>query len=261
MIAVDTSERAMNTVARAGGTGRRYDYIGSPGEIDTRPQAFLVERLYAGARVDPHFHDIDQFQVVVDGDCRMGKKAAPPITFQYADAYTPYGPIAGAEQGFAFFTLRPIASGGFYAMPGNRQHMPGRAGRNIAGHFDIERPLPKRGNVDRQALMAPQADKVDATGWWLGADASIDSEPAGGGGRYYLVCIGSVNAAGKALTAGSVMHAAPGEATPALLAGPDGAAVLMVQFAEPTERPGSNPALLAKRDPHAYKTVPQGSGR
>jgi hypothetical protein len=35
----------------------------------------------------------------------------------------------------------------------------------------------------------------------------------------------------------------------------------MVQFAEPTERPGSNPALLAKRDPHAYKTVPQGSGR
>jgi hypothetical protein len=261
MITVDTSERAVEAVERAGGTGRRYDYIGSPGEIDTRPQAFLVERLYAGARVDPHFHDIDQFQVVVDGDCRMGKKAAPPVTFQYADAYTPYGPIAGAEQGFAFFTLRPIASGGFYPMPGNRQHMPGRAGRNIAGHFDIERPLPASGKVDRESLMAPQADKVDATGFWLGADAHINKDPAAAGGRYYLVCAGSVLAEGKSLSAGSVVHAGPGESVPALNSGAEGAAVLMLQFAEPSERPGSDPITLAKRDPNAYKKVPQGSGR
>ena len=83
-----------------------------------------MDRLYPGARIDPHFHDIDQFQVVVDGDCRMGKKAADPVTFQYADAYTPYGPIVGAELGFAFFTLRPIASGGFFPMPGNKHNMP-----------------------------------------------------------------------------------------------------------------------------------------
>ena len=62
---VSTEERVQKTVVRAGGTGQRYDYIGSPGTIDANPQAFLVERLYTDARIDPHFHDIDQFQVVV----------------------------------------------------------------------------------------------------------------------------------------------------------------------------------------------------
>ena len=41
---------------RAGGVGRRIDYIGSPGVIDADPQAFYVDRLYADARIDPH-HD------------------------------------------------------------------------------------------------------------------------------------------------------------------------------------------------------------
>ena len=115
MQVVSTEERIQKTVVRAGGTGNRYDYIGSPGTIDANPQAFLVERLYPDARIDPHFHDIDQFQVVVQGFCKMGKKPAPPVTFQYADAYTPYGPIVGEKDGFAFFTLRPIASGGFFS--------------------------------------------------------------------------------------------------------------------------------------------------
>ena len=51
----------------------------------------------------------------------MGKKDARAITFQYADAFTPYGPMIGRSEGFSFFTLRPISSGGFFAMPGNRK--------------------------------------------------------------------------------------------------------------------------------------------
>ena len=69
-------------VVRAGDAGHRFDYIGSPDIINTDPQAFLVDRLYSGARIEPHFHDIDQFQVVVGGACRMGRKAANPVTRQ-----------------------------------------------------------------------------------------------------------------------------------------------------------------------------------
>ncbi|MGZ0190013.1 MAG: hypothetical protein ACKVH0_18750, partial [Alphaproteobacteria bacterium] len=175
-------------VIRPEGSGRRFDYIGSPGIIDENPQAFLVDRLYPGARIDPHFHDIDQFQVVVEGDCSMGKKVAEPVTFQYADAFTPYGPIVGAESGFAFFTLRPIASGGFFAMPGNKHNMPGRPGRNIAGKFDTSRPLPAPGTVVEEALMADQPDGVDAVGLRLGAGAESRGPDSTGGGQYYLVC-------------------------------------------------------------------------
>lgn len=261
MFAVSTEERDCHEVVRAGGTGHRYDYIGSPGMIDANPQAFLVERLYPDARIDPHFHDIDQYQVVVNGFCRMGKKQAPPVTFQYADAYTPYGPIKGEEQGFAFFTLRPIASGGFFPMPGNRQHMPGRAGRNIAGHFDCERDKPAPNIVQEQALMEPQTDGVGVVGYWLGPDAKLDTTIATPGGQYYLVCDGAVEHQQKHFGKHSVLHASGGEATPAMRACAEGAALLLLRFATPGERPGSDPAKLAARNPDAYRTVPQGSGR
>lgn len=253
MQAVAATESRFVETPKAGKSTSRRDYIGSPGTIDANPQAFLVNRLYPGANIPPHFHDIDQFQVVVDGFCTMGKKNAPPVTFQYADAYTPYGPIYGEEQGFAFFTLRPIASGGFWPMPGNRQHMPGRAGRNIAGHFDVTQPLPPAGAVSRECLMAKQADGVNALGLRLGRGAAVQGPDSNAGGQYYLVCKGEVTWDGKPLPERSVMHVAAGESAPELTAGPAGAAVLILSFARPSDRPGSDPQALAARDPAAYK--------
>ena len=219
MQTVSITERRAEEVARAGGNGWRYDYIGSPGLIDASPQAFLVERLYPDARIDPHFHDIDQFQIVVDGQCRMGKKQANPVTYQYADAYTPYGPIVGKEEGFAFFTLRPIASGGFFAMPGNRHNMPCRAGRNLAGKFDLNAPRPSIRECVEESLMAPQADGVDAVGFRLGPRAQLNGPPSNAGGQYYLVCDGEVNGGNKPLPAGSLIHVAPGEPEMTIVAG------------------------------------------
>ena len=266
MQSIASTEAKEVVVARAGGTGRRVDYIGSPGTIDDNPQAFLVDRLYPDARIDPHFHDIDQFQVVVEGACRMGKKTADAVTFQYADAYTPYGPIVGEQQGFAFFTLRPIASGGFFAMPGNRHNMPCRAGRNIAGRFDTSRPAPAPGTVVREALMVDMADGLDAVGMRLGAEAEIGDLVSDAGGQYYLICEGEVRQTvaggqeGKTLTRHSLIHVLSGETSPTLQAGATGAEILVVQFARPSERPGSNPKMLAARDPNAYMKRPEGSG-
>lgn len=244
-----------------GGIRRRVDYFGSPGRIDANPQAFLVERLYPGARIAPHFHDVDQFQIVVGGDCMMGKKSAAPVTFQYADAFTPYGPIVGVEKGFAFFTLRPVASGGFFAMPGNRHNMPGRAGRNIAGKFDLERPSPAPQAVEHETLMSAQDDGVNAVGIRLGPHAETAGPTSSSGGQYYVVCTGEVFEAGsgQALPRHSLIHVQAGDAPPVMRAGAAGADVLVLQFATPSDRPGSDPKLLAARDPEVYSQPPQGS--
>ena len=258
-VAIDEAREV--EVRRDGGIGRRVDYIGSPGIIDAQPQAFLVDRLYPEARIDPHFHDIDQFQVIVDGACHMGKKAADPVTFQYADAYTPYGPIVGGEEGFAFFTLRPIASGGFFAMPGNRHNMPGRAGRNIAGRFDTTRPRPGAGDVVHEELMSDQDDGAMALGLRFGSGAEVQGPVSNGGGQYYLVCEGDVTQEGRPLPRRSLIHVASGETAPTLCAGETGADILVLQFARPTARPGSDPSILAARDPNAYMQRPNSSGR
>ena len=97
MRAVAAAEADIKEVVRKDGVGRRSDYFGSPGRVTAEPQGFLVERPYANARIDPHFHDIDQFQVIVAGDGHIGKKEVRAVTFQYADAFTPYGPIVGAR--------------------------------------------------------------------------------------------------------------------------------------------------------------------
>jgi hypothetical protein len=253
MAAIASTEARSREVQRPDGVGYRHDYYGTPGVIDTSPQAFLVELPYAGATVRPHFHDIDQFQVVVAGNGRIGKKALAPITFQYADAYTPYGPIVANDDGISFFTLRNVSSGGHYKMPGSKHLMACRAGRNIAGAFDTQAPLPGAGESTTETLLSAQQDGVLAIGIRLGAGAQHAPPRSDAGGQYLLVCSGSLVAEdGRQLPANSVLRTESGETGSTLIAGDNGAAVLVLQFGRPSSRPGSDPAVLAARDPDAY---------
>jgi len=244
MQAVARNEAEIHESQRKGGVGRRHDYIGTPGEIEDRPQAFLVVRPYANARIEPHFHDVDQFQIVVAGDGRIGKKAVRPITFQYADAFTPYGPIVARDDGISFFTLRNFASGGHWSMPGNKHNMPCRAGRNIEGVFELGN-IPQAGTKTEE-LMPQQSDGVRVVGIRLAAHAEAPGIPAEGG-QFYLVCSGTILQDGRDMPESSLIRVEAGEAAPSLLAGAEGAEVLVVQFANPSQRPGSDPAQLAHR--------------
>jgi hypothetical protein len=158
----------------------------------------------------------------------------------------------GRDDGISFFTLRNVASGGHFSMPGSKHLMPCRAGRNIAAVFEQEGELPAEGKVTREPLMDPQDDGVDAEGIRLGAHTEAAGLPNNGGGQYYLVCAGTLIADGKELTERSLIRADPGEETPVLRAGPNGAKVLALQFSRPSERPGSDPQKLAVRDPDSY---------
>ncbi len=249
-VAADTTRPV--EVQRADGVGRRTDYVGSPGIINTDAQAFLVELPYAGATVRPHFHDVDQFQVVVAGDGRIGKKALSPGVFQYADAYTPYGPIVANDVGISFFTLRNIASGGHFKMPGSRHLMPCRAGRNVTGAFDLAQPRPAARAWRDVPLMSAHSDGLFALGLYLGANARRDAASSAGGGQYYLVCDGALVHDEQLLGRHSLLRVNAGETPPALTAGPDGCSVLFLQFAAPSARPGSDPSALAARDPAGY---------
>lgn len=251
MKSVASTEADVIEVQRKDGVGRRRNYFGNPGVVDVSPQAFLVERPYAGARIDPHFHDIDQFQVVVQGDGRIGKKQVHPVAFHYTDAYSPYGPIVGNDEGISFFTLRNVSSGGHFVMPGSRHLMACRAGRNLAGIFDTTAPM-KAKDTSRSVLIEKEEDGVQAMGIRLGADAVADGVPSDAGGQYYLVCAGTLVEDGKELPANSLVRVDSGEPTPRFQAGAKGADLLVLQFGRPTDRPGSNPAELASRAADSY---------
>jgi len=86
------------------------------------PQGFLVEQP-PGAITLPHFHETNQFQVFVDGIGSMGKHRAEPLTVQYANGHTPYGPIKATETGVKYFTLRQRWDPGAKYMPAHATNL------------------------------------------------------------------------------------------------------------------------------------------
>jgi hypothetical protein len=64
-------------------------YLGVAATFHQGPQAMLVEMPTKDSTIHPHFHDIDQFQIIVRGGGKLGSSDAKPVCFDYADAYSP----------------------------------------------------------------------------------------------------------------------------------------------------------------------------
>ena len=100
--------------------------------------------------------------------------------------------------------------------------------------------------------MEPQPDGVYAEGIRFGPFATSEGVPNDAGGQYYLVCAGSLTAEAKTLPERSLIRADAGEPTPVFTAGEAGARLLALQFSRASDRPGTDPAKLAARDPAGY---------
>ena len=245
----------ITTRVRPDAKSRLREYFGSQGKVYATPQAFVVDYLEDGARIDSHFHDVDQFQVFVRGDGKIGRDEVRPITFHYADAYTPYGPIVANQEGIAFFTLRNVSAGGAYMMPAGRAYQKAPAGRNVARRFELGR-IPGPGKTATESLIAPEPDGMLAVGLRLGQNARTRGPgPGSGGGQYFLVCSGALIHQGKELPPESLVHLEPADPALPLHAGAQGAEVLMMQYPRPSERLGSDPAKLKGRDPERFEAI------
>lgn len=247
MQVISSESISWKNLTNESGNGRLGVYLGMPGQFHDGPQAFLVQVLDPGGSIQPHFHDVDQFQVIVQGDGVIGKKPLRPITAQYADAFTPYGPIISRDDGISFFTLRQSASAGHFHMPGSRDKMPGRAGRNIAAQF-MTGQIPQSGDEIRLPLQESD-DGLCMVGFRLAPHATATPPHSNGGGQFYLICSGSLVHENQSLPTQSLIYVEAGEESPQLHAGPEGAEVMLLQFPKASARPGSDPRELAKRAP------------
>ncbi|MBI3635305.1 MAG: hypothetical protein HY216_03665 [Candidatus Rokubacteria bacterium] len=233
MIAISPGRAAAPKTLESGTPGHMFAYV-CRDYLGPAPQAFLVE-LGAGVEIPPHFHRVDEFQVVMAGDGSLGKHAIAPVTAHFAEAYTPYGPIRVGEHGLAFFTLRAAHDAGALYMPGSRAQLIRKARRNVAGGAPLgaARPAdtsPPPGHGGVTPLIEPHADGLAA--WLVSADGGAAiAVPAGtGGGRYYLVAAGDVDLDGERLLRWSCVWTGPDDSPPALAAGAAGAHVVILQF-------------------------------
>ena len=68
-----------------------------------------VVRFPAGYESEAHYHDHDQFQVVIKGTVNMAGEVLTPGSVHYTDANTPYGPFKVGPDGLTMMIIRPGA--------------------------------------------------------------------------------------------------------------------------------------------------------
>jgi hypothetical protein len=94
--------------------------VPNPGLGKLFPVAYRIEQ-DPGTQADPHFHQANQFQVFVSGAGFFGKQPVHAVMAQYAQAFTPYGPIVAGPEGLSYLTLRNAWDPGGQFMPAQRE--------------------------------------------------------------------------------------------------------------------------------------------
>ena len=249
MILTADSIVAHQTNRRRTGNGWHTTYIGQnrntlkdgdpvPADDIVYPMAFLVEK-DAGAIVKPHFHQADQYQVVVQGGGRMGVHDIATVAVHYTDAYSAYGPILAAEEGVSWFTLRNAWDPGARYMPAERQQL--REARARFQHREATcGPIPPLTDAELRGLTHVSGAAVieetrDGLGTWRYTVPALESvtgrDPASGGGQFWLVTSGAASiAGGTLLPPNSCIFVGPDDAAAVLTAGPLGADLMCMQF-------------------------------
>jgi hypothetical protein len=211
----------------------KSDFILSdPGDA-LSPQAFLIEQ-EPDSTLRAHYHDENQFQVVVDGSAELGRHAVAPVSVHYASRHTGYGPIAAGPRGVSYFSLRDRTTALAHYLPEARDRMEDVPRRNVfAERIEVlsaqALARPDAGGV--HAVIAPQADGLAAWCLTLPPDGTgrITAMP-GGADRFYMVLGGTLRLAGEALPPLATVFTSADEAAPEIVAGREGLQLLVLQY-------------------------------
>ena len=220
------------------------DYFGRGHQLGPGPQVYLGEQLDAGSELFAHFHDVDQFQVVVRGSGRFGRVPVRPITVQYADAFAPYGPIVADQDGIGFFVFRRCAATGGWRMPGYAKMVPKPMGRRILMEVADTESRPGDAEVRSEIIRSGDKDGLAIELIRMGPFSTCTSPKGDAGEQHLLVCAGSLEREGRNLPPLSALVPDPDELAPALAASDEGAVVLVLKFPRATGRAGSDPAKV-----------------
>ena len=194
------------------------------------PMAFLVEQ-DPGSTANAHYHQQDQFQLVVGGYGTLGLHDVRPVTVHFTGAHTAYGPIrASQDEGVWYFTLRNGFDPGarFMTMPENRvalRTVPGRTHReSVAGPLSAP-------TLPAETLLGPEPDGMAAWRYTLEPGETVDGpNPASGRGQYWVVTSGSMIRDLETLPKLSCAFVFPDDAPFQAKAGVDGLEVVAMQF-------------------------------
>lgn len=197
------------------------------------PHAFLVEQ-DPNTTILTHFHQQNQFQVIIGGSGTLGRHVVEPLLVHYAGAFTGYGPIICGPQGIQYLTLRAHNDPGANFMPEAREQLL----RGPKSHFSSEpiqrlstETLGKLTTVRCEELLPLKEGGLAVMLYRLPPGAqSAGLAPVTGAGQYRVVVSGSLVHDGQSLQPPESLFLSSDEADCTMTAGTTGAEVLLLQF-------------------------------
>jgi hypothetical protein len=247
MLLASSAAEAMQRARQVEVNGRQYtlaEYVGAAprkgiyvagSEVNDNglPQAFLVIQP-PGAVTPAHFHEPNQFQVFVEGGGRIGAHPTTPLTVQYANGHTPYGPIVASDAGIQYFTLRQRWDPGAKYLPASRDMLTAGGQRaRVKGGLDTgsDQDRASRVNDTIETVLAAEPDGLAAWLYRLGPDrARTLPEPSTGGGQYLVVVGGGMRVEDRTFERHGVLFVSPDEPAYRTVAASGGLDLLVLQF-------------------------------
>jgi rubredoxin len=183
-----------------------------------------------------HFHEVDQFQVIVEGSGEFGRHHVEPYYVHFSRAYTPYGPLQShKDTGWGFIVLRSRFDPGAQRFPqalDKLKSIPDRkpwqvttkvtfppATESVAVR-DISEISDDHGLFTQTVTMAPHARMTTP-------------DRRGGDGQYVVIVKGSVLHDGAEKPAPAVIFVNRDEPPIELQAGAAGLEAIVMNFPKP----------------------------
>jgi len=195
---------APNQIKRATGRGApggaHTDFFKATREAPNGPSAYLVHNGPA-RKSTAHFHEVDQFQIILEGKGTFGRHEVAPYNIHFARAFTPYGPLmSDKETGWTFITLRTCYDPGAQRMSTEAQKL-----RQIADrepwqvHQKVILPVVPGEGVDLQEVPKIKDDRgLCAYALTLAPHTgTLAPDPSRGNGQFVLVTKGGLIYQGK----------------------------------------------------------------
>jgi hypothetical protein len=184
-----------------------------------------------GYRYAPHFHDQPQFQVLLQGKVDFPTHKLDPISVHYSDPFTPYGPfLVGPEMKLGIF--RPCRAQITY-MSDREARKGNPRGRELYGMAreaswtaaDVAQP-----GQETKTLITAEGNRGPGAELRRCAPNMAITLPPAEYGAFHVIVEGSASIDGTALTAHSTRYAIGSEAPRPIVAGPEGATILVLTF-------------------------------
>lgn len=196
------------------------------------PTAFLAQ-YDPGDKSCTHFHQVDQFQILVKGKGRLGRHEVAPYYVHFSRAYTPYGPLhADEEAGWTFMTLRTRYDPGAQRLPGALPQLQRIRDRKPWQVTSVA-AFPARGpGVNLKEISEIKDDRglfVCALAMAPGTK-TVAPSPASGAGQYVVAVNGSMLHGERERQALTVAFTAAHEEPFRIHAGPEGLEALILNF-------------------------------